>query len=110
MTDRSEIPAIARQAAALITNSEWGRRAWYSFLVMGLSFATIWLAGYGAAKQGLSESLAKTIVMNAYWALALNGLWVMVAPTAEQVIKMIAQATAAVQAIRLGKTPPPPAA
>lgn len=106
MTDRSEIPGIARQATELITNSTWGRRAWYSFVVMGLSFATIWAAGFGHARLGLSEGVAKTIITQAYWALALNGLWIMVAPSAEQVIKMLAQATAAVQAIRLGKTPP----
>lgn len=106
MTDRSEIPAIARQTAELITNSTWGRRTWYSFVVMVLCFVTMWAAGFGQARLGLSEGLARTIIMQASWALALNGLWIMVAPSAEQVIKMLAQATAAVQAIRLGKSPP----
>lgn len=109
MTDRSDIPAIVRQAADTITNSTWTRRIWYGWAVMLLCFATIAGAGYCQARHGLSESTAKTIIVNAYWALALNGLWVMVAPSAEQVIKMLAQAVAAVQAIRLGKAPPPSA-
>lgn len=106
MTDRSEIPAIARQATELITNSNWGRRAVYAFIVMALCFATIWFAGYAQGRFGLSEAVAKTMITQASWALALNGLWIMVAPSAEQVIKMLAQATAVVQAIRLGKAPP----
>lgn len=109
MTDRSEIPAIARQAAAIITNSTWGRRMAYGFTVMLLCFLMIGAVTYAAAERGLSEAVAKNVVNTMHAVLALNGLFVMVAPSAEQAVKIIGQVMTTIQAIRLGKTPPPSA-